>query len=121
MNADSMIDDHDRGLILLFNVILFVLGGQIAIEQDGRGCPKRLLKQLEGVNVRQTTDLASLFSISWIIALKGFRAFRHAWPIYAYGIARHFARYLTEELCQLTGAFTRILAAAHTPAPQTQE
>ncbi len=51
-----------------------------------------------------------------VLTLKGFRAFRHAWPIYAQGIARHFARYLTEEeLCMLTETFTRVLAASHTP------
>jgi DNA-binding MarR family transcriptional regulator len=38
-----------------------------------------------------------------VLTLKGVRAFRRAWPIYAQGIARYFVRYLTdEELCTLT-------------------
>lgn len=62
-----------------------------------------------------------------VLTLKGFRAFRRAWPIYAQGIAKHFARYLTdEELCTLNEAFRRVLAASreassHTPASQSQE
>lgn len=62
-----------------------------------------------------------------VLTLKGFRAFRRAWPIYAQGIARHFARYLTdEELYMLTEALTRVLAASreassHIRAPKSQE
>ncbi len=62
-----------------------------------------------------------------VLTLKGFRAFRSAWPIYAQGIARHFARYLTdEELYMLTEALTRVLAASreassHKPASKSQE
>ncbi len=62
-----------------------------------------------------------------VLTLKGFRAFRRAWPIYAQGIARYFVRYLTdEELCALTEALTLVLAASreassHTPASQSQE
>lgn len=62
-----------------------------------------------------------------VLTLKGFRAFRRAWPIYAQGIARHFARYLTdEEHYMLTKALTRVLAASreassHIRAPKSQE
>src|ERR1700730_2586105 len=32
-----------------------------------------------------------------VLTLKGFRAFRHAWPIYANGILKYFIQYLTQE------------------------
>lgn len=48
-----------------------------------------------------------------VLTLKGFRAFRGAWPIYARGIITHFIRYLTEEeLSMLTGMLERVLLVA---------
>ena len=45
-----------------------------------------------------------------VLTLKGFRAFRSAWPIYAQGIREHFIHYLTEEeLLTLTHMLERVL------------
>lgn len=52
-----------------------------------------------------------------VLTLKGFRAFRHAWPIYAQGIIKHFVQHLTEEeMSLLTGMLERVLVAAQTPS-----
>jgi DNA-binding MarR family transcriptional regulator len=48
-----------------------------------------------------------------VLTLKGFRAFRHAWPIYAQGIVKHFIQYLNEEeIGILTQMLERLLASA---------
>jgi len=48
-----------------------------------------------------------------VLTLKGFRAFRHTWPIYAQGIVKHFVQHLTEEETgTLTQMLERVLAAA---------
>ena len=52
-----------------------------------------------------------------VLTLKGFRAFRHAWPIYAQGIIKHFVQHLTEEeMSLLTRMLERVLVAAQTPS-----
>ncbi|GCE31259.1 MarR family transcriptional regulator [Dictyobacter alpinus] len=52
-----------------------------------------------------------------VLTLKGFRAFRQAWPIYAQGIEKHFAQHLTEqEMSMLTQMLGRVLAAAEKPS-----
>jgi DNA-binding MarR family transcriptional regulator len=49
-----------------------------------------------------------------VLTLKGFRAFRHAWPIYAQGIVKHFIHYLTdEEMATLTQMLERVLSGVH--------
>jgi DNA-binding MarR family transcriptional regulator len=49
-----------------------------------------------------------------VLTLKGFRAFRHAWPIYAQGIFKHFIHYLTdEEMATLTRMLERVLSGVH--------
>ena len=49
-----------------------------------------------------------------VLTLKGFRAFRRAWPIYAKGILDHFVHYLTEqEMSILSQMLGRVVAAAH--------
>lgn len=48
-----------------------------------------------------------------VLTLKGFRAFRQAWPIYAQGILKHFAHHLTEqEMSTLSQLLGRVVAAA---------
>src|SRR5579859_2926959 len=55
-----------------------------------------------------------------VLTLKGFRAFRQAWPIYAQGILKHFVEYLTEqEMSILTEGFGRVLAAAQKETANT--
>ena len=52
-----------------------------------------------------------------VLTLKGFRAFRHAWPVYAQGIAKHFAQHLTEqEMAMLSQLLERVLVAARKPS-----
>lgn len=47
-----------------------------------------------------------------VLTVKGFRAFRRAWPVYAQGIGRHFAQHLTpQEISALTEIFERVFAA----------
>ncbi len=46
-----------------------------------------------------------------VLTLKGFRAFRQAWPIYAQGIFKHFIQHLSEqELSQLHEMLRRVVA-----------
>jgi DNA-binding MarR family transcriptional regulator len=48
-----------------------------------------------------------------VLTLKGFRAFRRAWPIYERGILKHFVQHLTEqEMSTLSQMLGRVLAAA---------
>ncbi len=48
-----------------------------------------------------------------VLTLKGFRAFRRAWPIYAQGILKHFVQHLTEqELSTLSQMLARVVVAA---------
>jgi DNA-binding MarR family transcriptional regulator len=55
-----------------------------------------------------------------VLTLKGFRAFRHAWPIYAQGIVKHFVQHLTEqEMSTLSQMLGRVLAAAHESSSPT--
>ncbi|MDQ6662319.1 MAG: MarR family transcriptional regulator [Chloroflexota bacterium] len=49
-----------------------------------------------------------------VLTLKGFRAFRRAWPIYAQGILKHFVHHLTEqEMSTLSQMLGQVVAAAH--------
>ena len=49
-----------------------------------------------------------------VLTEQGRAALRQAWPVYAQGIAGHFARHLaTAEARTLTEALQRVLAAAH--------
>jgi len=51
-----------------------------------------------------------------VLTLKGFRAFRRAWPIYAQGIVKHFVQYLAQqELATLTEVLERVLTASPQP------
>jgi DNA-binding MarR family transcriptional regulator len=55
-----------------------------------------------------------------VLTLKGFRAFRHAWPIYAQGIVKHFVQHLTEhEMSMLSQVLGRVLAAARESSSPT--
>lgn len=55
-----------------------------------------------------------------VLTLKGFRAFRQVWPIYARGIINYFAQHLTEEeIHVLSKAFAHILAALHPSASES--
>jgi hypothetical protein len=48
-----------------------------------------------------------------VITEEGIAALRHAWPIYARGIAQYFAHWLTEEEARLfESALERIVEAA---------
>jgi len=47
-----------------------------------------------------------------VLTLKGFRAFRHAWPIYANGIFKYFIQHLTpQEAGTLTQMLQRVLVS----------
>jgi DNA-binding MarR family transcriptional regulator len=47
-----------------------------------------------------------------VLTLKGFRAFRHAWPIYANGIFKYFIQHLTpQEVGTLTQMLQRVQVA----------
>ncbi|MBE3558014.1 MAG: MarR family transcriptional regulator [Ktedonobacteraceae bacterium] len=53
-----------------------------------------------------------------VLTLKGFRAFRQAWPVYVEGIIKYFVQYLgEEELDALTQMLERVLRAAHSESP----
>ncbi len=55
-----------------------------------------------------------------VLTLKGFRAFRQAWPIYAQGILKHFAQHLTEqEVALLSQMLGRVVAATHEASSST--
>ncbi|GAC1372451.1 MAG: hypothetical protein PVS3B1_29880 [Ktedonobacteraceae bacterium] len=60
-----------------------------------------------------------------VLTLKGFRAFRRAWPIYAQGILNHFARYLSEQettaLAQMLGRVASSAAAQKSSLPISPE
>ena len=84
----------------------------------------RLVDRLEqeGLLRRERTgsDRRATFAV---LTLKGFRAFRHAWPIYAQGIMHHFVQHLTEqELSLLSQMLERVLTAgreaASSPSPK---
>lgn len=48
-----------------------------------------------------------------VLTLKGFRAFRRAWPVYAQGILKHFVQMLNEkELAELTEVLGKVKEAA---------
>jgi DNA-binding MarR family transcriptional regulator len=48
-----------------------------------------------------------------VLTEEGLAALRQAWPVYAQGIAQHFACHLSDEEAQmLTGVFQRMLSAA---------
>ncbi len=81
----------------------------------------RLVDRLEreGLLVRERSgpDRRATYAI---LTLKGFRAFRQAWPIYAQGILKHFVQYLTEqEIDTLAAVLERLLTAAHESSPPT--
>ena len=49
-----------------------------------------------------------------VLTLKGFRAFRRAWPVYAQGIRKYFVQALSEEeLGELTRVLERVKKAVH--------
>ena len=49
-----------------------------------------------------------------VLTLKGFRAFRRAWPVYAQGIRKYFVQALSEEeLGELTRMLEQVKKAAH--------
>lgn len=84
----------------------------------------RLVDRLEqeGLLRRERTgsDRRATFAV---LTLKGFRAFRYAWPIYAQGIMHHFVQHLTEqELSLLSQMLERVLTAgreaASSPSPK---
>lgn len=55
-----------------------------------------------------------------VLTLKGFRAFRRAWPMYAQGILKHFVHHLTEqEMSTLTQMFGRVVIAAQESSSST--
>jgi DNA-binding MarR family transcriptional regulator len=55
-----------------------------------------------------------------VLTLKGFRAFRRAWPVYAQGILKHFVQHLTEqEMSTLSQMLGRVAAAAHESSAAT--
>ena len=55
-----------------------------------------------------------------VLTLKGFRAFRRAWPIYAQGIVKHFIDcLLEEEMATLTRMLERVLVAARESSSPT--
>lgn len=55
-----------------------------------------------------------------VLTLKGFRAFRRAWPIYAQGILKHFVQHLTEqEMSTLSQMLERVIAAAYKSSTTT--
>jgi DNA-binding MarR family transcriptional regulator len=55
-----------------------------------------------------------------VLTLKGLRAFRRAWPIYANGILKHFIQHLTpEETHALKHMLQNVLNAAPTSSPPT--
>ncbi len=57
---------------------------------------------------RNGSDRRAIYAV---LTLKGFRAFRRAWPIYAQGIVKHFIQHLTEEdMATLTRMLERVLA-----------
>ncbi|QBD74604.1 MarR family transcriptional regulator [Ktedonosporobacter rubrisoli] len=57
-----------------------------------------------------------------VLTLKGFRAFRQAWPVYARSIVKYFVSYLSEEeMSFLSKIFERVLATIHEPSsPEPQ-
>jgi len=55
-----------------------------------------------------------------VLTLKGFRAFRGAWPIYAQGILKYFIQHLTEqEISTLSEALGRVVATARNSSSST--
>jgi DNA-binding MarR family transcriptional regulator len=73
----------------------------------------RLVDRLEAEGLlrreRSETDRRGAYAV---VTEQGMEALRRAWPIYARGIARHFARYLSdEEVRILTEALGRVYAA----------
>lgn len=72
------------------------------LEQDG------LLKRDRSGSDRRATYA--------VLTLKGFRAFRRAWPVYAQGIRQHFVQALSEEeLSELTRVLERVKKAVQKP------
>ena len=74
----------------------------------------RLVDRLEAEGFlrrdRSETDRRGAYAV---ITEEGIAALRHAWPIYARGIAQYFAHWLTEEEAQLfAAALDRIVEAA---------
>jgi DNA-binding MarR family transcriptional regulator len=79
----------------------------------------RLVDRIEAAGLlrreRATADRRGAFAV---LTDAGLAALRAAWPVYAQGITRHFARYLgAGEAHTLTTLFARILAAARAPQP----
>lgn len=73
----------------------------------------RLVDRLEAEGFlrrdRSGTDRRGAYAV---ITEQGIDALRHTWPVYAQGILRYFARWLTpEEALMMTAALERILAA----------
>ena len=63
------------------------------------------------VRERSGTDRRGAYAV---LTEQGRAALRKAWPVYARGIAQHFARYLSPvEVQTVTEAFTRVLDEAH--------
>jgi len=74
----------------------------------------RLVDRLEreGLLRRDRSGSSDRRATYAVLTLKGFGAFRHAWPIYAQGIIKYFVQHLTEqEICTLTEMLGRVLAA----------
>jgi DNA-binding MarR family transcriptional regulator len=81
----------------------------------------RLVDRLEQEGLlrrdRTGSDRRAIYAV---LTLKGFRAFRHAWPIYAQGIVKYFVQHLTEqEMSTLSQMLGRVLAAAHESSSPT--
>ena len=77
----------------------------------------RLVDKLEAAGLLRreacTTDRRGAYAV---LTDAGRAALRGAWPVYAQGIATHFAQHLTDaEVATLTPALERVLAAARDP------
>jgi DNA-binding MarR family transcriptional regulator len=87
------------------------LAGEILITRGGL---TRLVARIEGAGLLSREpdpeDGRGLFAV---LTKKGLDALRTTWPVYAGGIAEHFARHLTDEEVEVIGrALGRVLDAA---------
>ncbi len=65
--------------------------------------------------LRREPDPADRRGAFAVLTPEGVAALRRAWPVYARGIATHFARHLNDEEARtLTAALERVRAAAST-------
>ncbi len=81
----------------------------------------RLVDRLEQEGLlRRDRDGSDRRATYAVLTLKGFRAFRSAWPVYAQGIVKHFTHALTEEeVHTLTQMLERVLLATQQPSSPT--